>query len=283
MSPVLVSVLVLAVIFGVASWRNVNLGTLAFPGALVVGALAGLNAEEVLAGFPVELFMVVVGITYLFAIAQSNGTVDWLLECGVTLLRGRIVFLPLLLFLVAVGIIVFDLDPGLLALSIGAVLMLGFASNEDRTYVTKVAWPTCFMLAGVMTYVAVMQKVGTLKAVSDVLTGLGGPVVAVLLLSMMTGLISVFASSVGTMAATIPMLAPVLAADPSLPLLGAVATITASAYLVDANPFNLLGALVIGNARAEDQKSMFRKLVGWSAAMSVVAPVVTWASLVLMG
>ncbi|WP_344447827.1 SLC13 family permease, partial [Kitasatospora nipponensis] len=164
--------------------------------------------------------------------------------------RGAPLFALLTL---AAGIIVSDLDPGLLALSIGAVLMLSFAPGKDRDYVNKIAWPTCFMLAGILTYITVMQEIGTFDIISDTLTGIGGPKVGVLLLSLMTGLVSVFASSAGTVATTVPLVTPVLGADPSLSLFGSITTLTSSAYLVDANPLNLFGALLIGNVRAEDQ------------------------------
>ena len=38
----------------------------------------GAKTSEVLAGFPADLFVILVGVTYLFAIAKRNGTVDWL-------------------------------------------------------------------------------------------------------------------------------------------------------------------------------------------------------------
>jgi hypothetical protein len=45
-------------------------------GAFAVGSwVSGAKTSEVLAGFPADLFVILVGVTYLFAIAKRNGTV----------------------------------------------------------------------------------------------------------------------------------------------------------------------------------------------------------------
>ena len=68
MSPELISILVLVVVFVIATTRSVNMGALAFAAAFGVGELvAGLDADGIFAGFPGDLFVVLVGVTYLFA------------------------------------------------------------------------------------------------------------------------------------------------------------------------------------------------------------------------
>ena len=89
MSPELLSVLVLAVVFVIATTRSVNMGALAFAAAFGVGTLvADLDADGVFAGFPGDLFVVLVGVTYLFALARANGTTDWLVHAAVRAVRG---------------------------------------------------------------------------------------------------------------------------------------------------------------------------------------------------
>ena len=81
MSHELISILALVAMFIVATLVPVNMGILAFVGAFMVGTLvAGMTANEVIGGFPGGLFLTLVGITYLFAIAQNNGTIDWLVD-----------------------------------------------------------------------------------------------------------------------------------------------------------------------------------------------------------
>jgi di/tricarboxylate transporter len=127
MSPELISILVLGLIFVIATLLPVNIGVLAFAAAFVVGTLvADQSTDDIIAGFPSDLFLTLVGITFLFAVAQNNGTVDWLIELAVRAVRGRIGAIPWIMFalaamLTAVGAV----SPG--AVAIIAPIALGFA------------------------------------------------------------------------------------------------------------------------------------------------------------
>src|SRR5919109_5622393 len=99
MSVELISIAALAAMFLVATVFSVNMGVLAFVGAFLVGTLAaGMTSKEILAGFPGDIFVVLVGITYLFAIAQNNGTIDWLVQLAVRAVRGRLAAIPWVMF-----------------------------------------------------------------------------------------------------------------------------------------------------------------------------------------
>jgi di/tricarboxylate transporter len=127
MSPELISILVLGLIFVIATVLPVNIGVLAFVAAFLVGTLvADQSTDDIIAGFPSDLFLTLVGITYLFAVAQNNGTVDWLVELAVRAVRGRVGAMPWIMFalaamLTAVGAV----SPG--AVAIIAPIALGFA------------------------------------------------------------------------------------------------------------------------------------------------------------
>ncbi len=127
MSPELISILVLVVMFVVATVLPVNMGVLAFVGAFLVGTLvAALDTDAILDGFPAGLFLTLVGITYLFAIAQNNGTIDWLVSLAVRAVRGRVAAIPWIMFgLAAVLTAVGAVSPG--AVAIIAPIALGFA------------------------------------------------------------------------------------------------------------------------------------------------------------
>ena len=127
MSHELISILALVAMFVLATLVPVNMGVLAFVGAFLVGTLvAGLTANEVIGGFPVGLFLTLVGITYLFAIAQNNGTIDWLVDMAVRAVRGRIWAIPWIMFLIAAILTsVGAVSPG--AVAIVAPIALGFA------------------------------------------------------------------------------------------------------------------------------------------------------------
>lgn len=102
MSPEILSIIVLIAMFVIASFLPVNLGAIAFVAAWLVGTLAGgLTIEDVAGGFPAELFILLVGVTYLFAIAQENGTIGWLTEAGIRMVRGYVAAIPWLMFMLA--------------------------------------------------------------------------------------------------------------------------------------------------------------------------------------
>src|SRR6185436_13159430 len=95
------AIVLLAVMFVIATVLPINMGALALVGAFIVGLIAQLPARDIVAGFPGDLFVTLVGITYLFAIAQDNGTVDWLVHKAVWLVRGKIVAMPWVMFALA--------------------------------------------------------------------------------------------------------------------------------------------------------------------------------------
>ena len=97
--PQLISIYALVAMFVVATILPINMGVLAFVGAFLVGTLvAGQTTKEIIAGFPGGLFLTLVGITYLFALAQNNGTIDWLVRLAVRAVRGRIAAIPWIMF-----------------------------------------------------------------------------------------------------------------------------------------------------------------------------------------
>src|SRR5680860_1467266 len=128
MSPEIISILALVAIFVVATLLPINIGVMAFVAAFVVGStVAGMDGETILVdGFPSELAVTLIGVTYLFAIATNNGTVDWLVRIATWAVRGRLVALPWVMFLIAGTLTAFGaVSPA--AVSIIAPVALGFA------------------------------------------------------------------------------------------------------------------------------------------------------------
>ncbi|WP_372380196.1 SLC13 family permease [Xanthomonas sp. NCPPB 1062] len=101
MTPQIATILGLVIMFIVATALPINMGAVAFALAFIIGGVwVGLEGKEVLAGFPGDLFLTLVGITYLFAIAQKNGTIDLLVHWAVRAVRGRIVAIPWVMFVI---------------------------------------------------------------------------------------------------------------------------------------------------------------------------------------
>ena len=126
MSNELLSIIVLVAIFLVATLLPINMGVLGIVAAFAVGTALGVSEDDIFAGFPGDLFVILVGITYLFAIATANGTVDWLVHAAVRAVRGRTAAIPWVMFLVTAALTASGaVVPG--AVAIIAPIGLGFA------------------------------------------------------------------------------------------------------------------------------------------------------------
>ena len=124
-----IGIVALGVMFVIATIFPINMGVIAFVGAWIIGTLvAGISVKAIMAGFPADLFLTLAGITWLFAIAQNNGTIDWLVNMAVRAVRGRIVLIPWVMFLIAALLTgVGAVSPA--AVAIIAPIALGFAAR----------------------------------------------------------------------------------------------------------------------------------------------------------
>ncbi|MFI0776608.1 SLC13 family permease [Streptomyces sp. NPDC021212] len=415
MSDELISILVLVVVFVIATTRSINMGALSFAAAFGVGELvAGFDAEKIFAGFPGDLFVVLVGVTYLFALARANGTTDWLVHAAIRLVRGRVVLIPWVMFaitgaLTAIGavspaavaivaplalsfaarygispllmgamvvhgaqgggfspisiygsivngivereklpgnevtlflaslvvnlliaavvfvvcgglklprtdteaeseeaaadadtrltpariatlvalvalvvaVLVFDQDAGLTAITL-AVALSAFWPDHGKRAVNEVTWPTVLLICGVLTYVGVLDEMGTITYAGNAVTDIGIPLLAALLLCYIGAIISAFASSVGIMGALIPLAVPFLSQG-HIGAVGMIAALSVSATVVDVSPFSTNGALVLAAAPDVDRDRFFRQLMIYGGIMVVAVPAAVWLTMVVPG
>jgi di/tricarboxylate transporter len=95
----------------VSCFTRLNVGVLAIAFAWVVGVyFGGMRLDEVLSGFPTQLFLTLAGVTLLFTQAQLNGTLDKIAHRAVGLCRGNTGLIPVTFFLLGCGIA--SLGPG---------------------------------------------------------------------------------------------------------------------------------------------------------------------------
>jgi di/tricarboxylate transporter len=111
MSLAWISVAALVLAITVSCTTTLNVGVLSLALALVIGvALADMTPAQVLDGFPVDLFITLVGVTLLFAIAETNGTLARVTQRAVRLCRGHAGVLPVMFF--AVGFVLATIGAG---------------------------------------------------------------------------------------------------------------------------------------------------------------------------
>jgi di/tricarboxylate transporter len=129
-----IGVVALVLVFVVGTLRPVNIGALALIATFLIGTLvAGESVKELLAGFPPDVFVLLVGVTYLFGLASVNGTIEWLIDRAVGLLGDRPALVPWLIFVFsAVPTTAGALGPAGVAMLAPLCLRLGERYGIDR-------------------------------------------------------------------------------------------------------------------------------------------------------
>ncbi|WP_394361940.1 SLC13 family permease [Amycolatopsis sp. SB7-3] len=435
MSIQLVTVVALALVFLIATVLPVHMGALAFVAAFVIGTVfAGESTDDIVSGFPGDLFVILVGVTLLFAIAKGNGTVDRLVRLVVRAVGGRIALIPWVMFVVtaaltavgavvpaavaiiapigmgfarrysinpmlmglliingasaggfspisifgsivngvvardnlpsdpgllfassfvfnlvlsvvvfflfggrelirrssakpkiaalahsgssgvttltgtpssggteepeerlpltrdhvftliglaalAVGTLVFKLDVGFTALTVATVLSL-VSPGSAKAAVGEVAWPTVLLICGIVTFVSLMERVGTIDWLGTLVTRIGSPLLAAILICAIGAVVSAFASTTGILGALIPLAVPFLLAG-EVGAVGMIIALAISSSVVDSSPFSTSGALVVANAPSGQNDKVFRGLMIWGFSMCAIAPIATWLLFIL--
>lgn len=146
MSSQLLAIAIFVAAFAVANLRGVHLGVVMFASACGVGLwLADMPLAAVLEGFPIGIFVLLAGVTFFFAIAQANGTIDRLIDSALGRVGENAAALPFVFFALTGGISAmgsplsglmmaplgmpiakrYRIDPMLMALAIGSGLSAG--------------------------------------------------------------------------------------------------------------------------------------------------------------
>ncbi|SDF20736.1 SLC13 family permease [Sporolituus thermophilus] len=117
--------------------EDLNVGFLGIGFAILVGGLwGGTAAAKVMSYFPTSLFMILVGVTFLFGMAQTNGTMEKLTAYSVRLCKGNTALMPLIIFILTT--FVTTIGPGNIA---GTALMAPVA----MAIATRIGMPAFLM------------------------------------------------------------------------------------------------------------------------------------------
>ena len=91
-----------------------NVGILSIVFAWIIGVyLGGMSVDDVIRGFPVALFVTLIGVTLMFTQAQLNGTLDKLARGACRICRGNVGVIPIMFFVVACALA--SIGPGNIA------------------------------------------------------------------------------------------------------------------------------------------------------------------------
>jgi di/tricarboxylate transporter len=125
LSPAVASLVALLIAIGLSLTSRINVGVVSIVFAWIIGtALAGLKPDQVAAGFPSPLFLTLAGVSLLFALSETNGTLERLANRAVQLTRGSGRVVPILFFLIAFTLS--SIGPGAIS-SVALVIPLAMA------------------------------------------------------------------------------------------------------------------------------------------------------------
>ena len=100
----LISLILLLAAIAIGFIRNCNVGILCVAFSMILSVIYGISAKEVLSGFSSSLFIQMVGITYLFAIINGNGTLELLARKMVSLVGNRKHLIPFVMYILGFAI-----------------------------------------------------------------------------------------------------------------------------------------------------------------------------------
>jgi len=95
------SILALAIVVVISCINEeLNVGFLSIAFGIIVGGLwVNMSAPKVMNTFPLGLFMILVGVTFLFALAATNGTMEKVSSYAIRACGGKTAWLPLIIYL----------------------------------------------------------------------------------------------------------------------------------------------------------------------------------------
>jgi di/tricarboxylate transporter len=184
------------------------------------------------------------------------------------------------LAVLAVLALVFDLDIGFVSISVAVVLAL-FSAQKQKGAVSQISWSTVLLIAGVLTFVFVLQEAGTIDYVGEAVTGLGAPLLVALLLCYIGGVVSAFASSTAIIGVAILLAVPFLQAG-EIGAVGVSVALSVSSTIVDVSPFSTNGALVLAAAQDVDRDRFYKQILGYATIVVVVGPFLAWLVFVVV-
>jgi di/tricarboxylate transporter len=203
--------------------------------------------------------------------------------------RGRVAFtvrqwftigcmLGLIVLIVVTSALGLDPNIGVLCFAFGAVLML-VDPAAGRSAITRIDWSTVLLVAGIITFVGVLQAMGAVKLLGDAAEALRNPFLTALAICFVGALVSAFASTTGILAALVPLAVPLVAGG-ELSGWALISALGVCASLVDLSPFSTVGATLTATASEEDRPRVASLLLRLGMSLVVLGPVVLVALLV---
>ena len=161
-------------------------------------------------------------------------------------------------------------DVGVSAMCLVALLQIAFHPNE-RALLSRLPWSSMLLLCGLLTYLGLMQKIGTIDSIANVLHSLGAGIALVLVLAYLTAILcNIESSTLGVLGLMTPIVYTTFGHSPLT--FWVTCAVTVPAALMVMNPIHVAGTLIISNSAVEQQEALFRRLLTLAACLAVIVP-----------
>jgi di/tricarboxylate transporter len=98
----IIAIAILCIAFLIGSITDLHMGILVLSTLALVGPIMyGDKISTLQAGWNTGLMFTLIGVTYVFALANNNGTVDWIVAMGLKMVGGKANLFPFVMFLLA--------------------------------------------------------------------------------------------------------------------------------------------------------------------------------------
>lgn len=188
MTVAVLSIIVLVVLFAATLIPGFDLGLAALSAAFLIGLAAGVPADDVTQFFPADFFVLIVGVTALFAVAHLNGTLDWLLDLMLRLVGGRLMLVALVPFVIGAVLTAVGTLPAA-ATAIVAPIALGLAARYGISPLVAAVLGITGIISGLLSPLAVYGVTARELSTKSGLALPGSAPVTFLLGGLVTGLV----------------------------------------------------------------------------------------------
>lgn len=149
-----ISIVVLLLLFAATMLPGFNLGLGSFAAAFAFSMWAGFETGDINALFPSDFFIMIVGVTALFGVAQINGTLDWMLDGILRLVRSNAILVALVPFFAGALLTAFGTLPAA-ATAIVAPIALGLSARYGLPALMMAVLGIMGILSGLLSPLAV--------------------------------------------------------------------------------------------------------------------------------
>ena len=184
MFDAILSLVFLAAAIAIGCTLKKNTGLVSIALALILARLAGISDSWVIKSFNSSLFIMLLGVMFLFCLAQNNRTLEILARKAVLLCKGKVKLIPIVLFVL--GAVISAIGPGLISTTaLISVLAMALAIEIGVEPLSFLLFGAVGAFAGGLSPITPSGIVAITIAEENGITGIALPIAVIMFLVML--------------------------------------------------------------------------------------------------